>query len=267
MHGLGNDFCIINAIEQKVKLDTNNIRHLADRHLGIGFDQLLLIREKENNNFTIEIFNADGSSAWQCGNGLRCIASYLYENKLTTSKNLVLTVSANSYPVYIHAANNIEVDMGRATILNSQLNPILNDEAIHTKIIHNEQTIEAILVATGNYHAVIAVTDIYNGNTTKLAKLLASKLPFVDGCNLCFAEIINSGHIKLRVFERGVGETLACGSGACATVAALKATGSLISKVQVDFKHGSLTVISSYLQNRVKMIGSANLVFTGSINL
>jgi diaminopimelate epimerase len=270
MHGLGNDFCIIDATQQQLlTLNTNTICHLANRHLGIGFDQLLIIRKKnlDESNFIIEIFNADGSTALQCGNGLRCLARYIYENKLISVKKFILTVATNSYMVDIDDCHNIEVDMGSAVILNNQLQPVTVTSNIQTQIDIENQTIATILISTGNHHAVTIVPELYTANINKLAKLLASKLPFVDGCNLCFAEIVNRNRIKLRVFERGAGETLACGSGACATVAALRASGILNNKVQVDFKYGSLDICCNNIKENIKMRGTASFVFNGKITI
>jgi diaminopimelate epimerase len=269
MHGLGNDFCIIDATQQLLTLNTNTICHLANRHLGIGFDQLLIIRKKNiaESKFFIEIFNANGSTALQCGNGLRCLARYIYENKLIAVKKFILTVATNSYTVCIADLHNIEVDMGPAVILNNQLQPVAVTSNIQTQIVIENKTIATILISTGNHHAVTIVPELYTANIAKLAKLLELKLPFADGCNLCFAEIVNRNRLKLRVFERGAGETLACGSGACATVAALRALEILNDKVQVDFKYGSLDICCNNIKENIKMIGDASFVFNGKITM
>lgn len=262
MHGLGNDFMVIDAINQAVDDVHLPVIQLADRHIGVGFDQLLIIKPSVNADFYCRIFNADGSEAEQCGNGLRCVAKFVYEHDLTRQTTFTIETLSGIYPATITLSDNktnyITIAMGTPTV--SDLNATL--------LLDNGQSVNNVcLLAVGNPHAVLkvpAVADI-NINTTGL--LISTHRQFPAGVNVGFMEIINPQHIRLRTYERGLGETHACGSNACAAVIAGITHGWLNQCVEVDYKYGKLAIEWRDISQPIQLSGPAELVFTGSISL
>lgn len=256
MHGIGNDFVVIDALHQSVKPQQLPIATLSHRHLGIGFDQLLLIEASKNADFFCRIFNADGSEAEQCGNGLRCVARFLHENGLINTPSFSIETKAGVFPVEIKDYEHVRVSMGVPVIKESLMQINIDDEA-------NKAAISVL--SMGNPHAVLKVSGLQQVNANLLAPAIASHDYFPEGANVGFMEVVQKDHIRLRTFERGAGETLACGSNACAAAIAGISNGWLTSKVQVEFSQGSLWVEWQGNGKTVYLTGSATLVFTGEI--
>jgi diaminopimelate epimerase len=258
MQGLGNDFVVIDGIKHPdIKLNTTQIKKLADRHFGIGFDQLLWIlpTKDDHADFIFRIFNADGSEVGQCGNGARCVARYVYDHQLTSKNSIKLATQTTLIQAHIETDQQVSVDMGIPQFEGSQSFPLAN------------QRIEATLVDLGNPHAVIKVVDVNQAPVQELGGLLQKHHHFPNGVNVGFMQILDKQHIKLRVFERGAGETLACGSGACAAMVAGYKQNLLDKEVRVDLPGGQLLISWEGPNTAVKMTGPAEVVFTGECDL
>lgn len=254
MHGLGNDFIVIDTISQPLDWRSISTASLADRHLGIGCDQLLLIEPSSSADFFCRILNADGSEAEQCGNGLRCVARFLHEKGLHTEAIMRIETIAGIFPIKIKDYDNICVSIPTRVIDLSAMKialPGLNTEVMGSSL------------SMGNPHFIIKVPDIQLAATNEVGRAIASHPIFPKGTNVGFMQIKDSGHIYLRTYERGVGETHACGSNACAAVAAGILDGSLSNAVRVDFRYGQLAIEWEGTGKPVRMTGPAALVFEG----
>jgi len=252
MHGLGNDFIIINCLNQTIKVETFPFTEYANRNIGIGFDQLLLIEPSKNADFFCRIFNADGSEAQQCGNGLRCVARYLHESGLTSKNTFSLETKAGIFPVQIHDYDHIQIQLNIPTVQEPllKLDKDLSDFAIS-------------IISVGNPHAILKVKDIQSIDADILARKIAALSYFPDGVNVGFMQVKSPDHICLRTIERGTGETLACGSNACAAVVSGIINNWLDKKTTVELTHGNLTVEWQSEQEPVIMTGPAVKVFEG----
>lgn len=252
MHALGNDFVVINTLTQNTKAITHlPIVQLADRHSGIGFDQLLIIESSKRADFYCRIYNADGHEALQCGNGLRCVARELHEQKLCQNL-LSLETKAGIFPIDIKNYQEIRIELGVPTIKQQQfkLNPDLT----------------LSLISLGNPHAILKVNSLADQDAILKGKYIFQHSAFKEGINVGLMEIIDSNHIALRTIERGVGETDACGSNAAAAVCAGIVNGWLDNghSIEVKFKRGSLMIDWQDPQQALSMIGPANRVFSGN---
>lgn len=256
MHGLGNDFVIINSINKTQDIQTL-VADLANRHTGIGFDQLLELKPSQSADFFCRIYNADGSEAEQCGNGLRCIARYVHEEGLSTHHQLSIETLAGIFTIEIKDYENIRVCMGIPQIKKNHLIELqLDDPAIN---------IPVSILSMGNPHAISRVEAVHSHSLLKLATQISAHSMFPDGVNVGFMQILNKNHIQLRTFERGAGETFACGSNACAAVVAGIAQGWLQPQVTVKFPFGTLTISWEGDNQPVFMTGPATKVYAGSI--
>jgi len=258
MHGIGNDFVIINAMHQTVSLDAfvSSITKLADRHVGIGFDQALIIEASQKADFFCKIFNSDGSEAMQCGNGLRCVARFIYESGLTSKRILHLETKAGIYAVEIQDDHHINMNMGLPAIIEKSISLALNP---------TEPPINLSIISLGNLHAILKVDDSNDALAAKLGPLISTHAYFPNGINVGFMQIVNSHHIRLRTFERGAGLTLACGSNAGAAVAAGMIHGWLRHPVKVEYSYGSLMVEWQGDNHSLHLIGPADFVFEGEL--
>lgn len=255
MHGLGNDFVVINALTTPVDLHTLPLAQLSDRHLGIGFDQLLIIEPgKGGADFYCRILNADGSEAEQCGNGLRCVARFIHENKLHTQSTFTIATKAGNFPITIADYNQICVTLPTPVIEQALVN--INIDNINLPIS---------VLSTGNPHAILKVNSFDSLNPTELAPKITMQSYFPNGANVGFMQILNQDHIRLRTIERGVGETHACGSNACAAVFAGQINGWLSNQVIVEFRYGKLVIACLDKKSPINMTGPATKVFEGSI--
>ena len=277
MHGLGNDFVVIDLISQDITLREEQVRVLADRHLGIGFDQLLTVEPPSDPeaDFLYRIFNANGMEEEQCGNGARCLTLFLHERGLTEKKSIILETKGGYLHCKIEEGDNVSVNMGVPKLdprdipfLSEKTEvfydiPVANNE--HQQSVCKQVTLSAINI--GNPHAVIRVEDIKMAPLDELGPIVESHSSFPKKANVNFMEIINRGEIALRVYERGVGETLACGTGACAAVVAGRLQGRLDSKVKVRLAGGSLLIHWPGQNRDIHMTGPACRVFEGKIKI
>ena len=280
MHGLGNDFVIIDAISQNINLSPKQIRFIADRHFGIGCDQLLLVEASivENIDFKYRIFNADGSEVEQCGNGARCFARFVQQKKLTSKTSIRVETFSGIITLITNEQELVTVDMGKPDFNVKQL-PFLPsgddselnnrytltlDSAINTE--KGQETVEFSAVSMGNPHITLNVDDLDHYPVHKLGKILEAHPSFPKRVNVGFMQIINQHQIRLRVYERGTGETLACGTGACAAVANAISHQWLASPVAVKLPAGSLHIQWQPGQT-LMMTGPASFVYEGQIIL
>ncbi|MEY3808342.1 MAG: hypothetical protein RI893_1318 [Pseudomonadota bacterium] len=269
MHGLGNDFIVIDAINQHISIVPEQIRQLSDRHFGIGFDQLLLVEKpvSENADFKYRIFNADGGEVDQCGNGARCFARFVRDKKLSDKDEIC--VDTNSGQLVLHFDHNqlITVNMGIPQHAPAEI-PVLAEQESRFYTIQVNDTEKAFgAVSMGNPHAVIQVTDVKTAPVAELGKALENHIFFPERVNVGFMQIVDRQHIKLRVFERGAAETLACGSGACAAVVIGIEHNLLEHTVCVELPGGELTINWPGRGEPVLMTGPAVSVFEGQLTL
>jgi len=261
MHGLGNDFVVINNLDGDVCLSVEEIRQLADRRFGIGFDQLLMIESatSKDADFRYVIFNADGSEVNQCGNGARCFALYIHKKNLSYKNPLTVETNAGLLVLNINSDDTVKVDMGMPNFEPSKIPLNLNQ-------LSSEYNVGGHMVGSlsiGNPHAILIQDEI--DNIDGIASKIQSSELFPEGVNVGFMKIINKREIKLRVVERGVGETHACGSGACAAVIHGVRQGLLDSKVIVHLNGGDATV--EFDGEKVYLTGPGKFVYEGSVNL
>ena len=261
MHGLGNDFVVINNLDGDVCLSVEEIRQLADRRFGVGFDQLLMIESAASKgaDFRYVIFNADGSEVSQCGNGARCFALYIQKKNLSYKNPLTVETNAGLLVLNINSDDTVKVDMGAPSFEPSKIPLNLNQ-------VLPEYNVEGYMIgslAIGNPHAIL-IQDEINDMDIIASKLQSSEL-FPEGVNVGFMKVLNKNEIQLRVEERGVGETLACGSGACAAVIHGVRQGLLDSKVIVHLNGGDVTV--EFEGEKVYLTGPGKFVYEGSVNL
>jgi len=269
MHGLGNDFMVIDLITQNAQLSEEQIRQLADRNFGVGFDQLLLVETptQPDVDFKYRIFNSDGGEVENCGNGARCFARFVYEQKLTGRRQIRVETGTGIMELELTDNKDVVVDMG-APILEPTQVPFEADQQANEYSVEvaGHGAVQLGAVSMGNPHAVVIVDDIDTAPVETLGPLLESHPRFPKRVNVGFMQIINRQHVKLRVFERGVGETLACGTGACGAVVSGHLRGLLDDHVQVDLKGGSLHIDWDG-QGSVIMTGPTTNVFEGRIHI
>ena len=272
MHGLGNDFVVIDAISQKINLSTEQIRFIADRQFGIGCDQLLLVEQTDLNNvdFRYRIFNSDGGEVEQCGNGARCFARFVRDKGLSTKEQLLVETQSGTIELHINNNETVTVDMGVPHFEPSSLPMLVNelDASVSEKYVVTieSQKIEFGAVSMGNPHMVLLVDDVDNCNLDSLGPILESHAIFPQRVNVGFMQIMGRQKIKLRVYERGVGETKACGTGACAAVVVAQQWGFVDDDVQVQLPGGQLQIKHSQTAH-VFLIGDATTVFDGQITI
>jgi diaminopimelate epimerase len=269
MHGLGNDFIVLDGVRQTISLDAAQIKQLANRHFGIGFDQLLLVEPARSSgaDFRYRIFNADGDEVEQCGNGARCFAHFVHDQQLSDKNSLVVETNTGIIELNRQADGMVTVDMGRPQLEPEHIPFLASRRATCYAIEVDGRQWQIAAVSMGNPHAVLQVDNVDTAPVNHLGPLLERHERFPNGVNVGFMQLIDRHHITLRVFERGVGETLACGSGACAAVVAGRIQGLLDSAVKVDLVGGGLHIVWAHVDTTVVMTGPANRVFTGEIEL
>ena len=268
MQGLGNDFIVIDTIRQTFVPNAAQIRRLADRHFGIGFDQLLLVEKARGDaDFRYRIFNADGEEVEQCGNGVRCFVLFVHEQGLTDKKTLRVETLQGIITPTLGTDGEISVNMGAPRFEPADIPFHANQRALTYPLAVNGKQIEICVVSMGNPHAVQIVSDIGHAPVTREGPLVATHPYFPNGVNAGFMQIVDRSHIKLRVFERGAGETLACGTGACAATVCGILLGKLDNDVFVSTSGGSLRIRWQGETQPVWMTGPAKTVFTGEIEL
>jgi len=268
MHGLGNDFVVIDAVTQKVALTQEQIKTIADRHYGVGFDQMLLVEPAQGDaDLRYVIYNADGSEVSQCGNGARCFALFVQRQGLTDKKSIRVETNTGEIILNVVSPNEVEVNMGVPTFTPSEIPLLATDEREEYEVELSQQTVSFSALSIGNPHAVINVADIANAPLETVGKRLESHTVFPERANIGFSQIINRSELALRVYERGAGETLACGSGACAAAIAAIKLGKADSPVKVTLPGGALNISWAGLGSPVMMTGPATFVFDGTITI
>jgi len=269
MHGLGNDFVVIDATSKPIELTIEQICFLADRRLGVGCDQVLLVERPRQPevDFTYRIFNADGGEVEQCGNGARCFARYVRDQGLTRKDHIPVATAAGVITLHIEADGQITVDMGVPIFEPADI-PFAADAQAEVYPLEVEATqVEVSVISMGNPHAVMRVEQVDNAPIASLGPRIESHARFPRRVNVGFMQVVDRQHIRLRVYERGVGETLACGSGACAAVVVGRQRGWLDDKVTVSLPGGILKIQWSGEGQPVLMTGPAVSVFEGRIRL
>jgi diaminopimelate epimerase len=269
MQGLGNDFVVLNAINQTVDLSNRQLRFIADRRFGIGCDQILLVEKARSTDtdFYYRIFNADGSEVEQCGNGARCFARFVRHHGLSDKDVIPVGTKKGNIQLYLKDDNQVEVDMG-VPVLDPQAIPfVAEQQQISYNLTVGQQTVAISAISMGNPHAVLQVDDVRSAPVVQLGSRIETHERFPQGVNVGFMTVLSPDEIDLRVFERGVGETLACGTGACAAVVAGRLRGLLNATVTVHLKGGDLSIIWNDEQSPVRMTGPAAEVFEGNIEL
>ncbi|SIO06876.1 diaminopimelate epimerase [Sulfurivirga caldicuralii] len=268
MHGLGNDFMVVDAISQSFAPDAQTVRRLADRHFGVGFDQLLLVEKptREDVLFRYRIFNADGSEVQNCGNGARCFARFVYDRGLTDQREIPVETAAGKLVLYIEDDGWVRVNMGQPRFAPHALPFDVPTEQARYDLEVLGQTVEIGAVSLGNPHAMLRVSSVNDAPVEQLGPAIESHPQFPERVNVGFAEVVDRQHVKLRVYERGAGETLACGTGATAAMVMLRRWGLVDDEVTVSLPGGDLRIRwSGDPQEPVWMSGPAEWVFTGEL--
>ncbi|UJP02825.1 MAG: diaminopimelate epimerase [Nitrosomonas sp.] len=268
MQGLGNDFVVLDGINQTIALDREQIRKLADRHFGIGCDQILLVEKAEGQaDFRYRIFNADGGEVEQCGNGARCFVRYVHDHGLTQKNEIRIETLSGIISPHLEVSGNVTVNMGKPVFEPGAIPFIAEKRALTYPLELQGQPVTISAVSMGNPHAVRVVPDVDNAPVDTEGALIESHPRFPKRVNVGYLQVMDRTHIKLRVFERGAGETLACGTGACAAVVAGINLGLLDHRVKVSTRGGELTISWQGNDEPVWMTGPAVTVFEGEINL
>ncbi len=273
MHGIGNDFMVIDGINQSVFLNKGQISQLANRNFGIGFDQLLIIEPPQHpeTDFHFRIFNADGSESGHCGNGARCVAKYVRQRGLSWKTELKLSTSTSTIVAKLEDNGLVTIDMGAPRFEPNQIPLRFAEKSELYGLEVDGVRYQVGALSMGNPHCVITVDDVDTVAVAKIGQAMSQHQYFPEQANVGFMQLIDKGHIKLRVFERGVGETLACGTGACAAMVVSRLQNLTENKVKVTLPGGSLWI--QWQGNKltdggaVSMTGPAKWVFEGQIEL
>lgn len=269
MHGLGNDFVVIDGVSQKVRLSAEKIRQLSDRHFGIGCDQLLIVEAPENPNidFRYRIFNGDGTEVENCGNGARCFAVFVRDRKLTGKKNITVETAGGIMELQVTDGDEVTVNMGVPRLAPSEI-PFTTDLQASTYALDvGGLQLDISAISMGNPHAVTVVEDVARAPVAELGPKIEHHPRFPQRVNAGFMQIVSANEINLRVFERSAGETLACGTGACAAVVAGRLRQLLDSEVKVNLPGGSLRIRWEGAGQPVVMTGPATTVFHGQVKI
>ncbi|WP_028994100.1 diaminopimelate epimerase [Azonexus hydrophilus] len=269
MHGLGNDFVVLDGVRQQFSLTPEQLRYLGDRHFGVGCDQILVVEQptQAGVDFRYRIFNADGGEVEQCGNGARCFVRFVHEQGLTDKREIRVETMRGVISPRLEGDGNVTVDMGVPRFSPQEI-PFLHDDDV---VIYNldvaDETLEISVVSMGNPHAVQVVDCVDQAPVGEHGPLIESHERFPQRVNAGFMQIVDPHAIRLRVYERGAGETLACGTGACAAVVAGIRRGLLESPVRVTTRGGDLNIAWGGEGRPVMMTGPAVTVFSGEIEL
>jgi len=269
MHGIGNDFVVLDMVTQTGRIRPERVRELSDRNFGIGFDQLLVVERptRTDTDFRYRIFNADGSEVENCGNGARCFARFVYDQNLTGKHDIRVETASGIMELHLTNDHQVVVDMG-APILEPAQIPLAAEQFMpeYRRDLPELGEVRFGAVSMGNPHAVIRVDNIDTAPVEHWGPVIEHCEYFPNRVNVGFMEVVSEHEIRLRVFERGSGETLACGTGACAAVVSGQLRGWLQPGVKVRLPGGEL-FIQWDGQSSVKMTGPAETVFDGRVNL
>ena len=269
MHGAGNDFVVIDAVRAATQINEDQIRKIADRQTDVGCDQVLLIEppKRPDADFEYRIFNADGSPAGQCGNGARCVGRFIHEQRLSAKSTITLQVGSDLRRLEFDEAGSVKAELGAPIFAPAQIPFSADEDATEHALSLANVTVMAGVVSLGNPHAVLLVDDVAATPVERIGPMIQSLDVFPEGVNVGFMQVESNTHVKLRVFERGAGETLACGSGACAAVIHGIRLGQLANKVTVSVPGGKLEVSWDDGLSSVWLAGPAETVFEGKLNL
>ena len=270
MHGLGNDFMVVDATKEAFTLSNQQIDILGNRKTGIGFDQLLVVETSntENVDFHYRIFNTNGVEAEHCGNGARCFAKFVIDKKLTDKQSFIVKIKKGIMRINYRDDNHIEVDIDKPILLPSEIpfNIQPNTYQKQYQLTVNNDIILASVLAIGNPHVVVIVSDLWQLSIEEMGQALQQSDYFPESVNVNFVEIKDRKNIELRTYERGVGETNACGTGACASAFAAHTIGAVDSQVTVKVFDGSIGICMD-TSGKIFMMGSAKLVFDGKVTI
>ena len=270
MQGLGNDYVYIDATKENIENPSELSKYISDRHFGVGSDGLILICPSDKADFRMRMFNSDGSEAEMCGNGIRCVGKFVYDKKLTDRTLVTIETKAGIKVLKLNVkdeeVDTVRVDMG-TPILESEKIPVITDEKIAQNLRLNalDKSFDFTCVSMGNPHAVTIVDNVSDFDVKKYGSILEINEVFPNKTNVEFVEIKDPKNIKMRVWERGTGETLACGTGACASVVACNLNGLTKRSVNVELLGGNLNIELGE-DNHVYMTGPAVTVFEGELN-
>jgi diaminopimelate epimerase len=268
MHGLGNDFVVLDGVRQRVELTPAQYRFLADRHFGVGCDQILLVEPAglPDCDFRYRIFNADGGEVQQCGNGARCFVRFVHEHGLTTKREIRVETASGIIVPRLEADGQVTVDMGPPRFEPTQI-PFVAEARAVTYVLDIGQPVEISALSMGNPHAVLETCNVDTAPVAEWGPLIERHPRFPERVNVGFMQLVHRRAIRLRVFERGTGETLACGTGACAAAVAGMQRGLLDEEVTVETRGGRLTIRWAGEGQPVFMTGPAVTVFEGEIEI
>lgn len=269
MHGLGNDFVVLDATRHPITLSPAELRYIADRHTGVGCDQILQVEapHESGTDFYYRIFNADGSEVEQCGNGARCFVRYVREKGLTQKTEIRVGTRAGVIVPRLEPDGQVTVDMGVPILEPARIPFVAPKRALTYELDLGGKTISISALSMGNPHAVQLVPDVDAAPATDEGPRIERHARFPERVNAGYMQILNRGHIRLRVYERGAGETLSCGTGACAAVVAGVLRGMLDTRVRVTTRGGELRVSWAGEGQPVQMTGPAATVFDGELEL
>ena len=272
MQGLGNDYVYMDAIHQKLENESSLAQFVSNRHFGIGSDGLILICKSDVADFKMRMFNSDGSEAEMCGNGIRCVGKFVYDKGLTDKTTVTVETLAGIKTLELNTkegkVETVKVDMGEP-ILNPKEIPVISDEEpVKNLMLEAEgRKFKFTCVSMGNPHAITEVEDTEKFDVEKYGKVLAVDKAFPNKINVEFIQIVDKNHVKMRVWERGAGETLACGTGACATAVACYLNGKTDRNVEVELLGGKLFIEWNEENNHIFMTGPAVTVFEGVLEI
>jgi len=269
MHGLGNDFVVVDGIRQQVSLTPEQLRYISDRHFGVGCDQILLVEAatQPDVDFRYRIFNADGGEVEQCGNGARCFVRFVHDQGLTDKREIRVETLGGIIAPRLEGDGNVTVNMGIPRFLPREIPFIHDDDVVIYALDVADETLEISVVSLGNPHAVQVVASVDEAPVDAHGPLIERHERFPQRVNVGFMQVVDRHAIRLRVYERGAGETLACGTGACAAAVTGIRRGLLDSPVRVTTRGGDLNIAWGGADRPVLMTGPAATVFTGEIEL
>lgn len=272
MHGIGNDYVYVNCFEETVENPSEVSKKVSDRHFGIGSDGLILIKPSEKADFEMEMYNADGSQGAMCGNGIRCVAKYVYDYGLTDKTNISVDTKSGIKYLDLTVANGkvalVKVNMGQPE-LNAEKIPMIykKQQVIQQPLAVKDNIYEVTAVSMGNPHVIVYMDQIRDLAIEKIGPDFEKHPAFPEGVNTEFVHVIDRKTVEMRVWERGSGETLACGTGACAVAVACVLNGYTEEEVTVRLLGGELKIFWNRKENLVYMTGPAEVIFDGTINL
>ncbi|WP_287031208.1 diaminopimelate epimerase [Pseudomonas sp. UBA6310] len=269
MHGLGNDFMVLDLVSQHAHIQSKHARQWGDRHTGVGFDQLLIVEPPSNPDvdFRYRIFNADGTEVEQCGNGARCFARFVIDKRLTSKREIRVETKGGIIELTLRADGQISVDMGAPRLLPSEIPFQAESQALSYRVEVDGESVELAAVSMGNPHAVLRVDDVQAAPVRTLGPKLEQHPRFPQRVNVGFLQVLDRKLARLRVWERGVGETQACGTGACAAAVAAIQQGWMDSPLHLDLTGGRLAIEWAGPGHPVIMTGPAVRVYEGQVRL